>query len=372
MMANIQEILTKILSSKYGKDMRQAIHDGIEQCYDDVTNPDLNVDAFEKAIQNKIDSGELATMTIPDGSITKEKLDSGVSETIEQNTEDVTDLKNIVNDAWSDVIIGEVFENDEIIEPELPYKEDGLDTYINFTHYPDGFPGKFGDLSENNTEVVTAGTDLYTSGRNGMVGGKFMVNAGPLNNSAGSRMAIESEAIHAYPFSVEMYVHLRRSYNPYAGNDVLTYENTGALQNYQCTLFSTQYNSSDGIGTTNGVKVMINKENVAISGSANSPNVSKNVQGLEIDGIQNENIGDRYDHIVVCFDSNKQKFYLNNELIIDNDEKSVSLTMSSVLRILPDQLKGDIKLIRIYEGMLSDEDVEMNYLNAVGGTEDEI
>lgn len=291
---------------------------------------------------------------------------------LNKNTEDISSLSEDINNMWSDVIIGELFEDASEPVSGLPYKTDGLDTYVDFTHFPDGFPGKFGDLSENNTEVVTAGTDLYTSGRNGMVGGKFMVNGGPLSNSSGSRIAIESEAIHAYPFSVEMYVHLRRNYNPYAGNNVLTYENTGALQNYQCILFSTQYNSSDGTGGTNGVKVMINKEKVAISGSANSPNVSKNVQGLEIDGIQNENIGDRYDHIVVCFDSNKQKFYLNNKLIIDNDEKSVSLTMSSVLRILPDQLKGDIKLIRIYEGMLSDEDVEMNYLNAVGGTEDEI
>lgn len=299
-----------------------------------------------------------------DAKITGEAIGS-----LEDNIEKVN---KHIEETWKDVIIGELFEDESDRVSELPYREEGLDTYINFAYYPDGFPGKFGDLSENNTDVITNGTDLYTSGRNGMVDGKFMVNGGPLSNSAGSRIAIESEAIHAYPFSVEMYVHLRRNYNPYAGNNVLTYENTGALQNHQCTLFSTQYNSSDGPVTTNGVKVMINKENVAISGSANSPNVSKNVQGLEIDGIQNENIGDRYDHIVVCFDSNKQKFYLNNELIIDNDEKSVSLTMSSVLRILPDQLKGDIKLIRIYEGMLSDEDVEMNYLNAVGGTEDEI
>ena len=75
MTSSIQQFLNKILSSRYGKDVRQAIHDGIEQCYSDVTNPDLNVDAFETAVQNKIDSGALAAMTIADGSITKEKLD---------------------------------------------------------------------------------------------------------------------------------------------------------------------------------------------------------------------------------------------------------------------------------------------------------
>ena len=75
MASKIENFLNKILSSRYGKDVRQAIHDGIEQCYSDVTNPDLNVDAFETAVQNKIDSGALAAMTIADGSITKEKLD---------------------------------------------------------------------------------------------------------------------------------------------------------------------------------------------------------------------------------------------------------------------------------------------------------
>ena len=75
MASNIEQFLNKILSSRYGKDVRQAIHDGIKQCYSDVTNPDLNTEAFETAVQNKIDDGSLALMTIPDGSITKEKLD---------------------------------------------------------------------------------------------------------------------------------------------------------------------------------------------------------------------------------------------------------------------------------------------------------
>lgn len=292
-------------------------------------------------------------------------------EQLQQNTTDVADLKSAINEKWTDISPGEIFEistngNDNV------YKLEGLAAYFDFTKYSDGYSGDVEDLSGNNTEIVISGLDLYESGRNGFVNGKLMINSGSLSNPAGSRMSIKSEAIHMYPFSIEIYVHLRRDYNPYAGNNVLTYENTGALPNYKCTLFSTQYNSSDGTGGTNGVKAMVNKENVAIQGSAFSPNVSKNVQGLEIDGIQNENIGDRYDHIVVCFDSNKQKFYLNNELIIDNDEKSTSLSMSSVLRILPEQLKGDIKLIRIYNDMFSDNDVEMNYSNALGDIENEI
>lgn len=94
MASSIQQFLNKILSSRYGKDVRQAIHDSIEQCYDDVTNPDLNTEAFETAVQNKIDDGSLALMTIPDGSITKEKLDQDTNDIIEKNTGDIAYLKN--------------------------------------------------------------------------------------------------------------------------------------------------------------------------------------------------------------------------------------------------------------------------------------
>lgn len=98
MASKIEQFLNKILSSRFGKDVRQAIHDGIEQCYNDVNNPDLNTEAFETAVQNKIDDGSLALLTIPDGSITKEKLDQDTNETIENHTDDITDLKNAVAD----------------------------------------------------------------------------------------------------------------------------------------------------------------------------------------------------------------------------------------------------------------------------------
>lgn len=68
-MANIQEILTKILSSKYGKDMRQAIHDGIQQCYDDATEDSTAIDS---TLSN---SGEAADAKAT-GDALKDKLDT--------------------------------------------------------------------------------------------------------------------------------------------------------------------------------------------------------------------------------------------------------------------------------------------------------
>ena len=69
MMANIQEILTKILSSRYGKDMRQAIHDGIQQCYDDATEDSTAIDS---TLSN---SGEAADAKAT-GDALKDKLDT--------------------------------------------------------------------------------------------------------------------------------------------------------------------------------------------------------------------------------------------------------------------------------------------------------
>ena len=106
MASKIEEFLNKILSSRYGKDVRQAIHDGIKQCYSDVANPDLNIDAFETAVQNKINDGSLALMTIPDGSITKEKLDQDTNDTIEKHTEDIADLKSASNNIQKTIGIG--------------------------------------------------------------------------------------------------------------------------------------------------------------------------------------------------------------------------------------------------------------------------
>lgn len=70
----ISQYLKKILAEVYGKDVRQSIHDAIHQCYEDVNSPELNIEAFETAVQNKIDSGELATMTLGDKSVTSEKI----------------------------------------------------------------------------------------------------------------------------------------------------------------------------------------------------------------------------------------------------------------------------------------------------------
>lgn len=76
-MSSIATLLNQILRSVYGKDVRQAIHDAISQCYDDVNAPALQTEAMQAAVQAKIDAGEMAALTIADGSLTGAKLANG-------------------------------------------------------------------------------------------------------------------------------------------------------------------------------------------------------------------------------------------------------------------------------------------------------
>ena len=90
-MSTIAQNLQKIANAKKGREVRGAIHDSISQCYNDVNNPTLRTEALETAIQNKIDAGQMAVLTIGDGTITREKLDPtmtlGMVATVDEETE---------------------------------------------------------------------------------------------------------------------------------------------------------------------------------------------------------------------------------------------------------------------------------------------
>ena len=89
-MSTIAQNLQKIANAKKGREVRGAIHDGISQCYNDVNNPTLKTAALEAAIQNKIDAGQMAALTIGDGTITRQKLDPemslGMAASVEEET----------------------------------------------------------------------------------------------------------------------------------------------------------------------------------------------------------------------------------------------------------------------------------------------
>ena len=76
-MSAISTYLHQIITAIWAKDVRQAIHDAISQCYDDVNAPALQTEAMQAAVQAKIDAGEMAALTIADGSLTGAKLANG-------------------------------------------------------------------------------------------------------------------------------------------------------------------------------------------------------------------------------------------------------------------------------------------------------
>lgn len=68
-MSKISTLLSQILSAVYGKDVRQSIHDSIEQCYSDVSEGKTIADtaaenANTAAVQAKTDAEDaVSTMT---------------------------------------------------------------------------------------------------------------------------------------------------------------------------------------------------------------------------------------------------------------------------------------------------------------------
>lgn len=76
-MSRISPYLQKILNERWARNVRQAIHDAISQCYNDVNAPALQTEAMEAAVQAKIDAGEMAALTIADGTLTGAKLVDG-------------------------------------------------------------------------------------------------------------------------------------------------------------------------------------------------------------------------------------------------------------------------------------------------------
>ncbi len=66
-MSKILTLLNQILSAVYGKDVRQSIHDSIEQCYSDVSNSKTIADAAAEnantaAAQAKTDTEDAVSM----------------------------------------------------------------------------------------------------------------------------------------------------------------------------------------------------------------------------------------------------------------------------------------------------------------------
>ena len=87
-MASMDELLQKIASAAYGREVRSSIHDGLKMCYNDgqtaknsAATAQAESKAFIDGVQEKIDKGELTGrgLTILGYYVTEEALKSGVT-----------------------------------------------------------------------------------------------------------------------------------------------------------------------------------------------------------------------------------------------------------------------------------------------------
>lgn len=110
-MAGISEFLNIIKNNRYGKDIRMAIHDAIQQCYTDAAGESKvdknqgkanagkilgigNDGAVKPVEQLSVAAKSIGTEKLADHAVTEEKLADAVNKKIDQSISDVTALKD--------------------------------------------------------------------------------------------------------------------------------------------------------------------------------------------------------------------------------------------------------------------------------------
>ena len=134
-MSSIQNYLSQILSAVYGRDVRQSIHDAIKQCYDDVSNPDLNTGAFKTALAAAIEDGTLTALNVGDNTITTEKLADGAV-TRDKIANNVVTTAKIVDSAVSAAkMMDAAVTNAKLADGAVTYEKLGEDIVDIFNHF---------------------------------------------------------------------------------------------------------------------------------------------------------------------------------------------------------------------------------------------
>lgn len=97
-MSNIQEYLRQIMQSVYGKDVRKAIHDAINQCYIDASagiTPVITTESVTGGTQVNITVGDNTTFfVVQDGEATDTQVETYISEWLEDHPEATTTVQD--------------------------------------------------------------------------------------------------------------------------------------------------------------------------------------------------------------------------------------------------------------------------------------
>ena len=250
-----------------------------------------------------------------------------------------------------------------VVTKESGYVTKNLVINYDLTKYEDGYTGDVID-SISGITAECGNLNSYITGRNGFIGGKFMCNSHKTSNSDTYFKIPCSSYISKYPFSVEIYMHIRTSYNMYANNGVLNFENTSPLNN-NYTIFDTR---STKTGSTNGYigRILTNSDSTKyfnLQYNANYVNISSESLDIHYQDINNSD-DNTYVHLIFCCNGeNINKIYYNGQLVASGDGTS-NATLSNVEQFL--QLSsGDIKLVRIYQSLFENNEAIRNYNNVI-------
>ena len=126
-MSAISTILARLRAAIWAIDVRDDIANAIEQCYSDVSNPTLKTEALEAALQNKIDQGKMAALTIGDGTLTGAKLADGTIPKAKLDPSITFDADSALDTTSTNAIQNKIVaENFRDIKADLDALEPGL------------------------------------------------------------------------------------------------------------------------------------------------------------------------------------------------------------------------------------------------------
>lgn len=253
------------------------------------------------------------------------------------------------------------------VTKESGYVTQNLVVNYDLTNYDDGYTGEVVD-SISGIVAECGNLNSYTTGRNGFIGGKLMCNG---HKTSGNNTYFKipcSSCISKHPFSVELYVHVRTDYNTHAPDGVLNFENCPALTTY---FFLNTRNTETGSTPGYLGRILTNSDGgkyFNLVYNTNYVNISSEPLDISYQDINNAN-DNTYMHLIFCCNGeNINKIYYNGQLVASGTGSSTAV-LSNAGQFLQIDC-GDIKLVRIYQALLEDNEAIKNYnyaLDTIGG-----
>lgn len=242
-----------------------------------------------------------------------------------------------------------------VVTKESGYVTNELKTYYDFTQYEDGYRTELNDLSGNNTPYTLHYNNQDKSqGRIGFKDGTLQSGRQTVGAyNCDCAFFIDDHTTINYPVTIEAYIkaEIPKSNISYMFDTQYIYDESATSKH------NTYYHSS-----SNGIIVGTNTTNgLAMSGSASiiKPSVAKtddNVWDSEV-----------YNHIIITLNTAEHKVYLNGQLVINDATNAPTLGKGSTQSLW---INGRLKLLRLYNKVLTENEISRNYndvIDTMGG-----